>query len=433
VSDASSATAGGMRRRMLGLLQGRLVRGSALLFAGSLATGMLGYAYQVIMGRMLSSAEFGLFSALMAVFAIASAPLGAMMMVLSRKVSEQRALGNLPGIGALYRHSATRAAAIGLLLAAAATLLAPWGREQLKSPDVMPVILVAVLFFFTLPGIVNNAFLQGVQSFAWLSSGSALGVAFKILFSSLLVWLGFGVSGALAGAAAAAAAVWVVTFAALGSVVLRPAGSESRPRLSLRPAVPVLIANVAFVAMTQIDVVLVNHFFPPREAGIYAAAAVLGKAVMYLPGGIALALFPMVAEDHAREVNSAHLLAQAVKLAAALCLAGSAFYYLFGEWLVVLLFGEAYREAGEVLKYFGIAILPLGLVTIAEYFLIAQGRVLFAYLFFAVAPLQVLGIVWFHDALWMVVAVMGVCGALLAAIGYAMLVPGLRAREAKVP
>jgi hypothetical protein len=31
------------------------------------------------------------------------------------------------------------------------------------------------------------------------------------------------------------------------------------------------------------------------------------------------------------------------------------------------------------------------------------------------------------------VAVMGVCGALLAAIGYAMLVPGLRAREAKVP
>jgi O-antigen/teichoic acid export membrane protein len=431
VSESPQALAGGLRRRMLAVVQGRLARGGALLFAGSIAAGVLGYAYQVVMGRMLTTDEYGLFSALMAVFTIASAPLGALMMVLSRKVSEQRALNRPEGIAALYRFTALRTALIGLALAAVAALAAPWVREHLRAPTAAPVVMMAILFFFTLPGIVNNAFLQGVQSFAWLSTGTALGVALKIVLSAALVWVGFGVAGALAGAAAAAAVLWLVTFLALAPVVRRPPGE--RPRLPVRASVPVLIANVAFVAMTQIDVVLVNYFFPAREAGLYAAAAVLGKAVMYLPGGIALALFPMVAEDHARERSSAHLLRQAVALAALLCLAGSAFYFLLGEPLVVLLFGESYREAGQVLRYFGIAILPLGLVTVAEHFLIAQGRVLFAYLFFAIAPLQVLGILLFHDALWMVVAVIGACGALLAVVGYAMLLPGLRGRNPESP
>ena len=87
----------------------------------------------------------------------------------------------------------------------------------------------------------------------------------------------------------------------------------------------------------------------------------------------------------------------------------------------MLLYGEDYRGAGEVLRYFGFAILPMGLVMVAEYFLIAKGRVLFAYLFFFMAPLQVLAIYLFHDSLQMVVAVMGASGVLLVFTGYGML------------
>ena len=57
------------------------------------------------------------------------------------------------------------------------------------------------------------------------------------------------------------------------------------------------LANTFFGVMTQADVILVKHHFPPGEAGLYASASIMGKAVMYLPTAIIMALFPMVAAN----------------------------------------------------------------------------------------------------------------------------------------
>ncbi len=184
---------------------------------------------------------------------------------------------------------------------------------------------------------------------------------------------------------------------------------------------PVLVANIAFAAMTQLDMVLVNRYFAPDLAGLYAAASVLGKAVLYLPGGLVMALYPLVAENHARDQGSAHLLMQSVVITAVLCGAVALGYWLLGEWLTGLFCGLDYAGAGELLRWYGFAILPMALVMVAEYFLIAKGRVLFAWLFLAMAPVQVLAIHLWHDQLWMVMAIMGVSGSVLVAIGYGML------------
>src|SRR5690242_7938148 len=80
-----------LHRRMAGLFTSKLARASAWMFIGNIAAGILGYVFQVIMGRMLSPQEYGLFSATMALFAVLAAPLSTLMMVVSRKVSEYRA------------------------------------------------------------------------------------------------------------------------------------------------------------------------------------------------------------------------------------------------------------------------------------------------------------------------------------------------------
>jgi O-antigen/teichoic acid export membrane protein len=67
-------------------------------------------------------------------------------------------------------------------------------------------------------------------------------------------------------------------------------------------------------------------------------------------------------------------------------------YWLFGEWLIDRLYGRAYAGASVLLRWYGFAILPMALVMVAEYFLIAKGRVLFAWVFLGMAPLQVLAI-----------------------------------------
>ena len=409
-------------RRVAGLFFGELARASAWLFAGSIGGGILGYVFQVLMGRMLSTKEYGFFSAMMALVAVLTAPLGTLMMVVSRKVSEYRARQDTGSIAHFYYSINIRSAVVDAFFLATCLLFAPQVQFYLKAPNIIPVYLLGALLFLTFLPTINNAFLQGLQSFFWLSASGLLGVLLKIIFSVALVWLGYGLIGAMGGVVLTSLVMWLITYGALHRPLVGGRGkSYQAAHLSFKSALPVFIANVAFAAMTQLDMVQVNYYFPAHEAGLYAAASILGKAVMYLPGGIATALFPMVAENHARDEGSAHLLLQAVGLTALLCGAGAIFYFFFGEGIITFLYGGSYQGAGEVLKFFGFAILPMALVMVAENFLIAKGRVLFAYLFVFIAPLQLAAIYFYHDSLQMVVAVVGASGLLLALVGYGLL------------
>lgn len=409
-------------RRLAGLLFNKLASASAWLFVGTIVGGILGYAFQVLMGRMLSPQEFSLFSTMMALYAVLATPLGTLMMVISRKVSEYRALEDSGSLTHLYYSINSRSAVIGALLIGIIIVFAPQIQSYLKAPSNILIYLLGILLFLTIFPTINNAFMQGMQKFQWFSALGSLSVLLKIVFSVILIWMGYGVAGAIGGIILAYLVILSITYGMLYRPLAAGQGKPSQKvHLSFKSAWPVFIANLAFATMTQLDMVLVNYYFPAHEAGLYAAASILGKAVMYLPGGIALALFPMVAENHARNQSSAPLLFQAVGLTAVLCGTGAIFYFLFGEWIIGLLYGESYRGAGEVLKFFGFAIFPMALVMVAEHFLIAKGRVLFVYLFVFIAPLQLVAIHFYHDSLQMVIGVMGVSGLLLTLLGYGLL------------
>jgi O-antigen/teichoic acid export membrane protein len=230
------------------------------------------------------------------------------------------------------------------------------------------------------------------------------------------------VSGVLGGVILSTFIIVVVTYIILRrSLKLKGDDLVNKKHLSLKSAMPVLLANTTFVIMTQIDMVVVNYYFSEQDVGLYAAASILGKAVMYLPGGIAMALFPMVAENQAHGKSSVNLIFQAVGITALLCMLGAVFYFLFSDFTITFLYGIEYKEAANILKYFGFAIFPMALIMVAEYFLIAMGRVLFAYLFMVVTPLQLVGFYYYHDTLLEIVTVLFISGMALAFSGYGIL------------
>src|SRR4051812_45659732 len=102
-----------LRRRLGDVLYSKLARASALLFTSTIAGGVLGYVFQVMMGRMLPTADYGLFSAIMALFMVLVTPLGALMLVISRKVSEYRALQDPGSVTHFYRSITMQAAVVG--------------------------------------------------------------------------------------------------------------------------------------------------------------------------------------------------------------------------------------------------------------------------------------------------------------------------------
>jgi len=409
-------------QRGVQFLSSKFARASAWLFFGTLATGTLAYVFQILMGRMLSPHEYGLFSAMMGLFALLAAPSSTLMMVISRKVSQYRAEHDDGSITHFYYWINIRSAIFGGLVFGVFLLFAPQIQLYMKTASIMPVYLLGILVVTTFLPIINNAFLQGIQSFVWLSASGSLWALLKIIFSFALVFLGLGVSGALGGTILAALFGWFISYYGLYQQFSVGRDKPYRAQhLTFKPMLPVLFANVAFAGMTQLDIVLVNYYFSAQETGFYAAASILGKAVMYLSGATAMALFPMVAELHARSESSLHLLLQAVGLTTLLSGTGAIFYFLFGEAIIVLFYGEEYRSAGTILKFYGFAILPMALVMVVEHFLIAKGRVLFSYLFILILPLQLLAVYFYHSTLLIVVTVVGACSLLVALLGFGLL------------
>ena len=404
----------------LRLSESRLLRAGFWLTLANLLTGVLGYVYQVLMGRMLTPADFALFTAIMALFMFTASPLGAMFMVISRRVSTLRAQNRLPMLRNLYwRTHQVLAIIAGLFLLSLWLVMTPL-QGWLKAPDTQPLWLFGIILVFGAFSTVNNALFQGLQHFGWLGCTAIASLVLKIGLSVFLINLGWAVGGALYGVLLSAALVWIVGLVFIRRNLPLP---ESASRLSHEPFLlstwlPVLIANVAFAAMTQLDMVLVKAFFTPEQAGLYAAASVLGKAVLYLPGGLVWALFPLVADNHARDQSSASLMVQALLLVTVFSGVGALAYWFLGDTIIAVFYGPAYAGAGEILRWYGLAIAPLALVLVAENFLIAKGRVLFAWLFLALAPVQIFAIAFWHEELWQVMAIMGCCGTLLVLIGY---------------
>lgn len=411
-----------MRRQVKQLFLGKLARASSWLVVGGVAGGILGYLFQIIMGRMLSVSEYGIFSALMAMIVVIGAPMTTLSMIISRRVSTYRSEQDNGKLGYLFYWINRKL----LLIAVVLIVLVVFNIKPLQNFLLIEksahLYLLLIILLIAFPQAVNNAYLQGLQYFKWLSVSGVLATLLKIIITVILIYFGLGVAGALGGVIFSTFIILILTY-----VVLRPSLSKNNASISntthllFKSAMPVLLANVAFAVMTQIDMVLVKYYFSEQEVGIYAAASILGKAVMYLPGGIAMALFPMVAENHASGKSSAHLMFQAVGVTALLSLTGALFYYFFADSIIVLLYGNDYKEAANVLKYFGFAILPMALIMVAEHFLIAMGRVLFTYLFMVVAPLQLIAIYYYHDTLLDIVAVLSISGIILVVSGYGLL------------
>lgn len=403
-------------------LSKKLTTASALMLVSGILVGILGYVCHIIVGRLLTMQEYGLFTAMLAVITIASVPVGAIGTVISRQASEYCATDDRQTLSILYcsvNRFLLRAAAVLALLGG---VLSPFVRDYFHLESIVPALLFLLAIFLNFISVNNSAHLQALQRFNWVSVNAIVGAFSKIIFCAGFVAAGFGLTGAILGITLAYAVAWMASYFPIHAHV--PKGPKSyRPIqfLAIKSVAPVFLANLAFVILTQLDSLLVVQYFNGRDAGIYVAAAVLGKAIMYLPSAIVQSMFPMVAENEAMQRSSAHLFIQALLMTLGLGTVGALLYFFFSNQIMALLYGQRYAESAVLLRYMGFAMLPMALITVAEYFLMAKKRVLFAYLMLVAAPIQILLIAQFHSSLMNIIWIISGCGWGLVIVGFGML------------
>jgi len=393
-----------------------------MLFVAAMITSVFNYAFQIVMGRMLTPKEYGLMNALLALFVIMVAPVAPLFTVITHKTAEYKALGDFAAIHDLHRKMSRRVIFTGLCGLVLFLILSPYLRDYFHMSSLAPVVIIGMSLVAALAYPLNLAVLQGVQDYTWLSINQALGGPAKFLFSVLFVWAGFGISGVIAGLVASGLLLWAMSYFTTNKHLIHAKVSYGVVKhISFTDAIPVFLAVFAFTLLTQADMVLVNRYFSAQEvAGIYASAGVLGKAVMYIPGAIVLALFPMVSEQYTLNRGSRHLLLKALIMTMAISGSGAVLFYLFPVSIIGVVYGNQYTAAASILKYYGLAMLPMALLMVLMNYLIAREKNLFSYIMIVGAFLEIFAIFLFHDSFMQIVFIMLMVGTLLLVIGIAI-------------
>ncbi len=411
----------------------RLISAGLFLTVANVMAGGLGYLFQVLIGRMLVPSDFALFSAIMSVSVILTSPISAVFTVTSRNITQLFAAGYSSFALKSYKKFTKICIFGSAILIIGSLVFEQQITSYINNSTQIQIVFLSIIILCSALGMMNNAYLQGGQKFEWLAAMSVTTVIFKIVVVCTLISLGYGVDGALLGVVISSIGAYFIVNFYIRNQYRKSTGADHNDRVSdvfnFNKLLPVLIATLSITVMTQLDVVVVNNYFDPDIAGKYAAAATLGKAVLYLPGGIILALLPMVAEAQAKKNKVANFIVIASIATFLTCSCAALVYWEFGGYISALLFGERYSGVGEILKYYGFAMLPMAMLVVAEYFLIALGKVIYAWLSLLFAPLQVLLIIIYHESVYQVLLIIGFCGFLLLISGYFFLFRFLRSQD----
>ncbi len=389
------------------LLTDKLIKSSGLLFMAVALASVFNYAFQIAMGRMLLPKEYGMMNALLSIFMIVIIPLTPLFTVITRKMAEYKALNDLSHIHYLYRRMSKMIIAGGLCIMFVFITLSPVLRDYFRIPSLVAIGITALSFVPTLSYNLNLAVLQGVQDYKWLGINQVVSGPARFIIAMLFVWFGFGLNGAMAGIFVAGFLCSGISYVSASRYVKDIHEESGSPQaMSMADVAPVFLATFAFTILSQADIVLVKHYFSAYEAGVYSSAGVLGKTFMYIPGAIVLAMFPMVTEQYALNQSSRLLLFKSLLITVIISGSGALFFYIFPDTVINVIYGHQYASAAPILKYYGLAMLPLSLLMVLMNYLIAREKNVFSYLLAAGAFLEILGVFMFHDLLIQIVIIM---------------------------
>jgi O-antigen/teichoic acid export membrane protein len=282
-------------------LKSQLLNGSLTLLAGSGLVGVTNLAYNVVTARLLGPTGFAHATAVYTMLMLMSCITLSFQVVTAKYVAKGASAEDRAIIFAgMHRRSWLAGIAIGLLISLFARTLT----NYLNLPDPVLIFLLAFATSFYIPLGVRRGYIQGIHAFRLLAVNFILEGLVRLGGVCLLIHLGMGVKGAVL---ASALAIFVCYFAAFPTP--GPVSSGARGiSISFREGLQAIVFFSGQTVINNFDIVLVKHFFPPAEAGFYAAVSLVGRLVNMCAWSVVHTMFPVSAGTNTEGREDRHIL-----------------------------------------------------------------------------------------------------------------------------
>lgn len=267
---------------------GRVVRGSAILLLSTGLVAATNLLYTLLLARMLGVSGFGHASALYTLLMLVTAVTWSFQIVTSKFTARSSDSAVRDQIyGRLLRRAWQVGLGTAVLIAAGSSYL----QSYLNLPAQHDLWLLAIAAGVYVPLGVRRGRMQGCYRFTGLAANVIIEVVVKFAGAILFLHFGMGVTGVMLA----------VMLSIVAAYVFGGPGREYRVtggQIKIAPfgeGAQAVLYFIGQVVLSNLDILLVKHFFPPPEAGIYAAVALVGRVVFMLSWSVVSSMFPVSA------------------------------------------------------------------------------------------------------------------------------------------
>ncbi|WP_312855848.1 lipopolysaccharide biosynthesis protein [Nocardioides stalactiti] len=326
----------------------RLLRSSAGIAIAMAVMNVGTYAFQMVAARLLGPSQYGAVAGMMALLMVLSVVQLGIQATAARRIAA--APEDVAAIEDTVLTATWRAALVLGAIAVAASPLVWW---LLRLDGLLPAVLLGLCVVPVTVMGGQAGVLQGERrwlplSLVYLSVGVP-----RVLIGGACLAISATEASAMAGVLVASwLPVLIGTWALRGrrtDAVVTAHDREVR-RDVRRETAGSSFALLAFVALSNLDVVVARNVLDEHQAGLYAGGLIVTKAVLFLPQFAVVILFPSMSTAGESRAAVLRGLAFLTGLGAA-CVGGT---YLLSSLALVFIGGDEYGEVQDKLWLFAV-------------------------------------------------------------------------------
>lgn len=405
-----------MKKQIQKMFKNRLISGSVVLFVGGIVASFGNYLFHLLMGRFLGPEDYAVLASLTSLLYLGGVPSTAIVLTSAKLASTFKAKNEVDKIKFFLLRASKVFCLVGFIIFFFFILAQGNLARFFKLEDSSLFVIVGGVFFFILLSAVNSGLLQGFQKFLFLSINNIFGVLAKLVLGGVLVLKGFGVGGALMAFLISSLLPYIFSFYPLRFLffieVKKLEGKVFLKRI-FSFAASTFFAVLGLVLLYTVDVVLVKHLFSGFEAGLYSAASVVGKVILFATSPIISVMFPLVAESYTKKEDFKRLFSLALFLILAVSFSILVFFLFFPRFVILFFFGKKFLEAAYLVGRFAIFIFIYTLCNAFVSFFLSIKKTRAAFLPVVASIFQMMGIWLFHQSLVQVINISTAASALL--------------------
>ncbi len=331
------------------ILSSELGKGAFILLITMNIFWFFNLLFHFFMGRLLGPENYSTLAVLMSIIYLYGVPSEAIQNIISNYVSKFNFKKENGKIKFLMLKSLKKGFKISIILFIILSILSIFLSIFLKI-NLWLMLFANILIFssFSLP--VVRGVLQGRKKFNLLGIGMVVEAMLKLIAAVFLVYLGFGVFGAL----------WGIIFGILMGFIVslefnRQILNSDEKKIDFKnihlESIPYFIAMFIVIIVLSSDIILAKVFFSSKIAGQYAALSMLGKVVFFGTMAISKTMFPLTSEKNYKKENTFNLFKKSFLIVSFLCFVAIFIYAVFPQLIINLLYGKQYLELSKFLVY----------------------------------------------------------------------------------